>query len=358
MNRLKSTLSFLLIGLICPLAFSAESRLWTSTDGKTVEATFVKADGAMVTIRRKDGREFEVLLARLAYADQLYVGRQQVEEELGNSDDPDAENEEGTGTKVPDKKASGKGARVDASPQESQKEPLPDGDYSPLITGQWEKGTFKDMPFQIFGGRDFHGGTTYPLVFYLHSANARGVDNEKQMEIGARSFAYEENFAANPCFIVAPQCPKEAYWRAQARDQTLDFLRDLIRQLPVDRDRVYLTGHSMGGSGTFAFITESPQLFAAAVPVSGAGDEKRIRRFKRLPLWIFHGGSDSHVNVVYSRNMVEALKKARGLVKYTEYERMGHRIGDEVYQTPELHEWLFQQVRGGGLDSVTAKMAP
>ncbi|MEM7386535.1 MAG: prolyl oligopeptidase family serine peptidase, partial [Verrucomicrobiota bacterium] len=100
-----------------------------------------------------------------------------------------------------------------------------------------------------------------------------------------------------------------------------------------------------GGYGTFSLLAREPKLFAAGIPVAGGGSPATVKRFKKVPVWVFHGDADDVVDVEQSRRMVEALEKERGNVKYTEIEGGTHGIGWQVYNDPKLHEWLFEQTR-------------
>lgn len=112
----------------------------------------------------------------------------------------------------------------------------------------------------------------------------------------------------------------------------------------VDKNRIYVTGLSMGGFGTWDIIVRRPKLFAAVVPICG-GDEAQAARIARIPIWAFHGGKDRTVKPLRSRNMVDAIKKAGGKIKYTEYPKVGHFAWTPAYRDPEMFAWLFAQKR-------------
>jgi predicted peptidase len=126
----------------------------------------------------------------------------------------------------------------------------------------------------------------------------------------------------------------------------VDIVRDLIEQKKADPTRIYITGLSMGGYGTWDAIARYPDLFAAAVPICGGGDPKTAPRFKQLPVWCFHGGRDGVVKPERSREMVKALEQSGGKPKYTEYPEAGHDSWTATYANPELHQWLFEQRLG------------
>ena len=123
------------------------------------------------------------------------------------------------------------------------------------------------------------------------------------------------------------------------------LLDEIIEKYKVDQDRIYLTGLSMGGFGTWALAAHAPNRFAAIVPICGGGDPSRTKRIARIPAWVFHGGKDPTVPLEMSQKMVEALKKNGGDPKFTIFPDAGHDSWTQAYDTPELYEWLLQQKR-------------
>jgi predicted peptidase len=173
-------------------------------------------------------------------------------------------------------------------------------------------------------------------------------------------FARPENRKSYPCFLIAPQCPKDCKWVdvnwGAATHKTppkpsdpLRLVLELISVLPkeysIDEQRIYVTGLSMGGYGTWDLLARRPDLFAAAVPICGGGDETQAAKMARVPVWVFHGARDTVVKPARSRNMVEALKKAGGEPRYTEYPEQGHDSWVPAYKDPEMFRWLFAQKR-------------
>ncbi len=234
----------------------------------------------------------------------------------------------------------------------SAKDPLP-----------LEKKVFKDsagaaLPYQLMTPVKIEAGKKYPLVIFLHGAGERGVDNEKQVVHGVPQFASEENRKKHPCFLIAPQCPEgkkwvEVDWSADthampkepspASKLTLDLIDATVKDLPIDTKRIYLTGLSMGGYGTWDLLARKPELFAAGVPVCGGADEHTAATLTKMPLWVFHGAKDTAVKPQRSRNMVKAILAAGGQPKYTEYPDVGHNSWDKAYADPEMFAWLFAQ---------------
>ena len=207
----------------------------------------------------------------------------------------------------------------------------------------------------------------YPLILFLHGAGERGNDNTKQLAHGASLFLREDVRKAFPAYVVFPQCPEEDYWASVAIDRTslplqLDFDYDrpltkslqlaialvdtLLKKEPVDVERIYIVGLSMGGMGTFEAVYHYPHLFAAAIPMCGGGDTLRFKNKKpMLSLWIFHGSADNVVEVKHSQQMVDAINDFSSRIKYTEYPGVGHNSWDYAFAEPDLLAWLFSQKR-------------
>lgn len=202
----------------------------------------------------------------------------------------------------------------------------------------------------------------YPLVIFLHGAGERGDDNKAQLVHGAKDFLRPENRTQHACYAIFPQCPKNQAWASIDRthdkpeispepSEALSLVFGLVEQVQkefkIDKSRIYITGLSMGGYGTFDAIERHPELFAAAIPVCGGGDssQKQVAKIKSLPIWIFHGGADNVVPAERSREMVAALKEAGANPKYTEYPGVGHDSWTATYKNPEVFKWLFEQVK-------------
>jgi predicted peptidase len=216
--------------------------------------------------------------------------------------------------------------------------------FSGKSTGTWEKLEFNSLKLRFFGAPKQVAAKTYPLVIFLHGRGSGGNDNEKQLGAGAKSFTAKENFAKRPCFVLVPQCPDDKIgWLGTTQDDLIELIRTAAKSLPVDKTRIYLTGLSMGGFGTWFAIAREPALFAAALPVCGGGDPATAMAIRKVPIWAFHGAEDKVVPPSFSQKMVEALKKIDGSIKYTELPGVKHNAWDHVYANQEVHEWLFSQ---------------
>jgi predicted peptidase len=145
--------------------------------------------------------------------------------------------------------------------------------------------------------------------------------------------------------MLAPQCPDaDTGWNKQVADNLMALIADLCDRLPVDETRLYLTGSSMGGFGSFNLAAKYPKVFAAVVPLCGGADPKNAEILKTVPIWAFHGDKDDMVPVERTRNVMKAIADAGGeRGKYSELAGEGHGIAGVVYAKPELHEWIFQQ---------------
>jgi len=215
------------------------------------------------------------------------------------------------------------------------------------------------LPYRLWKPADYDAGKKYPLILFLHGAGERGDDNEAQLKND--EFLTLVLDQEHPAILIAPQCPRNSSWAMIRRpwDQpgsgdseptppmklVIGLMDQVRKELSVDPDRCYVTGLSMGGFGTYDLLLRRPNDFAAAVPICGGGNVEKAGQMAHIPMWIFHGGADPVVPVKLSRDMVEALKKAGGQVRYTEYPEVGHNSWSKAYQEPELRKWLFEQVR-------------
>lgn len=200
----------------------------------------------------------------------------------------------------------------------------------------------------------------YPLVIFLHGSGERGNDNEAQLKWGVSNFASEGMMSLHPAFVIAPQCVKDMGWAnfSEKKNSTeihlqpspskpmellIALIHQLIKDFRIDTNRIYITGLSMGGYGTYDAIERYPHLFAAAVPVCGAGDVSKATSIAHIPIWIFHGAEDAAVNPLYSLDMLEALTKAGAHPGFTQYPEVGHFSWLGAYSDPLMLEWLFRQ---------------
>lgn len=296
-------------------------RGWTSSDGKSkFQGDLVEFSEKEVKIRRStDFNQFRLPLDRLSKEDQDYV-RGLLREK-----------------------------RRDAG--------LKDGAYAAKITGQFTQGVSKQgLNYQIWGSPGMDSTQRFPLVIWLHGSGQSGDDNTSQMGGAPKVWTSEAKQGQHPCFMLAPQCPSaDIGWKNEVADKLLALIADLTEHLPIDPSRIYLTGSSMGGSGTWSMVAKFPQVFAAGVPLCGGGDPKNAEILKTVPFWVFHGDQDDMVPVDRARTMVAAVKAAGGeLINYSELAGEGHGITGTVYPREDLHTWLFKQRKPAAGTSATA----
>lgn len=214
------------------------------------------------------------------------------------------------------------------------------------------------LPYRIHGPVD--SSERLPLLVFLHGIGQRGHDNRAQLEHGVAAIPDWLERNGRPALVVAPQCADPGSWAdidwetkvLHRREQptrelglVLELLDELVATRPVDRRRIYLTGLSMGGYGTWDAIWRRPGFFAAAIPVCGGGLAEEAGRLVELPVWAFHGDDDTVVPPEQSRAMVDAIRQAGGSPRYTEYPGVGHDSWTRTYEDAAVLEWLFEQVR-------------
>jgi predicted peptidase len=196
------------------------------------------------------------------------------------------------------------------------------------------------LKYLLYLPKDYDAKESVPLMLFLHGAGERGDDLELVKKHGPPKLI--EAGQAFPCIVVSPQCLKDRSWEPYEVSALLD---EIVEKYKVDQDRIYVTGISMGGFGTWALATLSPNRFAAIVPICGGGDPQSARRIVQLPIWVFHGAKDKSVPPERSEQMVEALKRNGSKVRFTVYPEAAHDSWTATYANPEVFEWLFQQKR-------------
>ena len=204
------------------------------------------------------------------------------------------------------------------------------------------------IPFLLFLPQGYQptGENRWPLLLFLHGAGERGTDLDLVARHGPPKLVKDR--PGFPFVVVSPQCPEGATWEPEALDALLDHL---LSRHAVDPKRVYLTGLSMGGYGTWAWAALRPQRFAAIAPICGGGEPIRIwlasgaRRdaLARLPIWAFHGAKDPVVPLAESERMIDAYKRLGNTPKLTVYPEAGHDAWTETYANPAFFDWLLQQ---------------
>ena len=206
---------------------------------------------------------------------------------------------------------------------------------------------------------------SWPVILFLHGAGERGRDGLLQTQVGLGA-AIRANASRYPALVVFPQSPSDSLWVGVPARMAMAALGKTMEEFRVDSDRVYLTGLSMGGNGTWYLAYRNPSMFAAIVPVCGwvtpfnpwmargesvvSGDSAApfsflARRLSSVPIWIFHGEEDPAVPVDQSRQAAAALTAVGGRVHFTELPGTGHNSWDAAYGSSAFVRWLFQQQR-------------
>ena len=177
-----------------------------------------------------------------------------------------------------------------------------------------------------------------PLVVQLHGSGERGVAKEELRKVDVNCFSDYLMNSNHECLVVMPQCPPDSFWAAKV-ETILSFIGQLTEEYNVDKDRIYLTGLSMGGYGTWYTAMAKPDMFAAIAPVCGGGMAWNAGVLS-MPIWVFHGAEDDVVSVIQSDEMVAKLKEFNSNVRYTRLDGVGHNVWEQAY-TKELFEWLL-----------------
>ena len=197
--------------------------------------------------------------------------------------------------------------------------------------------------------------TSAPLVIFLHGAGERGNDNQRQLTYLPERFLDAPHLNTRNCFVLAPQCPLDDAWAPfgprgpEAADQTMAMkaailtIRQILSEHDIDTSRIYLTGLSMGGFGSWDLAARHPDWFAAVVPICGGGDPDTASKLVDVPIWAFHGDKDQIVSENASREMVVAIRNAGGRPAYTVLPGVGHGSWPYAYGVRGAMDWMFAQ---------------
>ncbi len=218
----------------------------------------------------------------------------------------------------------------------------------------------KELPYRYAAPEKIKSGKKYPLVIFFHGVGESGTNNDAQLKHPMNGFFTPKSMHKYEYFALAPQVPLGSKWvdvswiapshhqpdhPAEYMAMAMDLLDSFIKTNPVDTNRLYITGVSMGGYATWDVITRYPGKFAAAAPICGGGDEHQAYKALKTAIWAFHGAKDQVVKVSRSRNMVDTLRKTGATIQYTEYPKVGHNAWDSAYKEPKLLPWMFAQRR-------------
>lgn len=211
------------------------------------------------------------------------------------------------------------------------------------IQKQWQTETHYPFSYIEYLPPEYDPSKTYPLVFFLHGAGERELDPDIAMRHGFMKYVREEG-KEYPFIFIAPQCLGQNYWGCYT-ESLLAFLEYLLQTLPIDRDRVYLTGLSMGGTGSWMLAMAKPDLFAAMMPVCGSGIYWNAPILKHLPIYIVHGDCDTCVPISDSIQMLSAVNRSGGNAQIKICYGVNHNAWDYAYTDQNLVDWMLAQRR-------------
>ena len=223
------------------------------------------------------------------------------------------------------------------------------------------------MAYRLFIPRTDNSKQSYPLIVYLHGGAGNGNDNLSQISggnsNGSHVWVSEKVQKEHPSFVLVPQPFAGATWGGPeaselsvATSMMLGIIDSLRREFPIDLARLYITGQSLGGFGTWDVVIRRPDVFAAAVPLCGSGvlgrfpfrkvySSAQFAGIKNVPIWVFQGADDPEVSAEGPRKTVADLRDIGSKIRYTEYSHVGHRVWERAYYEPGLIDWMFAQRR-------------
>jgi predicted peptidase len=225
----------------------------------------------------------------------------------------------------------------------------------------FRKGVYVDkdgarLPYRLFVPLGYDSNRKYPLLLWLHGGTGRGSDNVKQLtkenQLGTHFWITSDAQAKFPAFVLVPQCPARENWAEPELNQpgkalqlTVEALAKVEREFPIDPDRVYIAGQSMGGLGVWSLLQTYPGKWAAAIVMSAYDNFTDVPAITQVPLWVFQGDADQSVPVDTVRDMMRQLKKASANLRYTEYHKVDHEVWNKALAEPDLLTWLSAQKR-------------
>lgn len=215
---------------------------------------------------------------------------------------------------------------------------------------------------RILYPENFNSAKKYPVMLFLHGRGESGSDNEKQLTHGSKMFLDPAFRSKYPAIVVFPQCSADSYWAnveietintkrfftfkkggepTKAMNLLLAFTKDFFAKDFVDKSKIYVGGLSMGGMGTYEILRREPKTFAAAFAICGGDNIKNCKKYKNVPLWIFHGGLDDIVSPQFSYGVFRELRALGNTPKFTIYLKDNHNSWDDAFAEPDLLPWLF-----------------
>ncbi|MGK0154092.1 MAG: putative peptidase [Neolewinella sp.] len=227
-------------------------------------------------------------------------------------------------------------ANLTVSPRQPVQDPAPGTQVEQSL-----KSGSNSIDYHLYLPKDYRAsGEKVPLMLFLHG---RGESNGPLSVVAKwgppRRLAAGEQMKY---IVVSPQCPPESFWSKDVQQTRLVTLLKHIRNTyNVDDDRIYLTGLSMGGFGTWQLAASHPDFFAAVAPICGRGDPDDAKKLRELPIWAWHGTEDTAVPFRHSVAMVDAIKAVGGTkIRFTSLEHIGHASWQAAYQSDDLYKWF------------------
>ena len=218
------------------------------------------------------------------------------------------------------------------------------------------------LNYRILKPLNYNPNKQYPVHLFLHGSGERGNDNSSQLTHGGKLFLKKENREKYNSWVIFPQCSKNDRWPSLSSDQwdksfnnnnskpnkslglVIGLMDKFIEKKQVDKQRIYLSGLSMGGMGTFEILFRRPNMFAAATPICGNGIPQLAKLYAdKVPLWIFHGSDDNVVSPKYSLAMAKAIIEAGGSPKMTLYENTGHGSWNNAFEEKDFLKWIHSK---------------
>jgi len=218
------------------------------------------------------------------------------------------------------------------------------------------------LNYRILKPLNYNPNKQYPVHLFLHGSGERGNDNSSQLTHGGMLFLKKENREKYNSWVIFPQCSKNDRWPSLSTDQwnktinnkitkpnkslglVIKLMDEFIEKKQVDKQRIYVSGLSMGGMGTFEILFRRPNMFAAATPICGNGIPQLAKLYAdKVPLWLFHGSDDNVVSPKYSLTMAKAIIEAGGSPKMTLYENTGHGSWNNAFAEKNFLTWIHSK---------------
>ena len=218
------------------------------------------------------------------------------------------------------------------------------------------------LRYRILEPNNYNPNKQYPVHLFLHGSGERGNDNFSQLTHGAKLFLKKENREKYNSWVIFPQCSENDRWPSLISDLwnknfnqnitkpnkslglVIKLMDSFVEKKHVNKQKIYVSGLSMGGMGTFEILFRRPNMFAAATPICGNGSPQLAKLFAdKVPIWIFHGSDDTVVSPKHSLKMAKAIIEAGGSPKITFYENVGHNSWDNAFEEKDFLKWIHSK---------------